>query len=553
MQPLRDSLGGIMCYFKSSRNYLRRRLLPSIISLISLAVCGLLFLTVGHQNFRSHDNASDRVQTQVDRHRPNSGQEKSQSSADASDLIRRFYQNVSSPLARDQLPGAARGLNTGDKLNETRPPLSATTRWSPSGPESFSAPLIHPHGNLTGVGRTGSDGGNRVKPLQHLTGVSNHAAPRGTVDRSLVKSIADDLDQYVDGVYWTHEVDKLIPKGISEEEADQWIANSRKMKLDVVESSEGSRCSGFNNFFASMADGSNVCVRYRSPRNSLIQGEVLSYWLARLLALDCVPPVTISTINSSQWSTRDVMRWTWNDHLGVMMWIDEIDNSFHKRSNVFMPAPILNALRTGIPFDKSALLVYIEETLANVTSTVDVIGRSEGYDVRDGVTRALIALAQWGSMIIFDYLTGNHDRVVSMQEAAFKENNTNILQEPIRNLKRSKYAGTKLWLIDNERGFLDAYHLMYGQPKYGARFIKFHDQMLHTMCIFQGRFVRRLRKLNSFRSPPDELRKYALRKEPLLLAAETDAGFSFFNKHFSERLSAVVQWIQHCESTTTDG
>ena len=47
---------------------------------------------------------------------------------------------------------------------------------------------------------------------------------------------------------------------------------------------------------------------------------------------------------------------------------------------------------------------------------------------------ALEKLLQWSDLILFDYLTGNYDRVASMLDGAEKEDRPAVLKETVHNL-----------------------------------------------------------------------------------------------------------------------
>ena len=47
---------------------------------------------------------------------------------------------------------------------------------------------------------------------------------------------------------------------------------------------------------------------------------------------------------------------------------------------------------------------------------------------------ALEKLLQWSDLILFDYLTGNYDRVASMLDGAEKEARPAVLKETVHNL-----------------------------------------------------------------------------------------------------------------------
>nr|KAI8760751.1 four-jointed box protein 1-like isoform X1 [Biomphalaria glabrata] len=332
------------------------------------------------------------------------------------------------------------------------------------------------------------------------------------------------FDELLSGIYWSDAVETLIPKGVGQYEADQWIKKCGHLNIKHLEPATEERCGRQKNGFATFGDGSKMCVRYRAPSNRFIQGEVLSYWLSRYMELDNVPPVAISALNSSQWQTHGEMmishlNWSPDEYVGLSMWIEDIDNTHYKTSRVFMPEPILKALKTNVPVSRHNLQSFLQRR-ANTDATEEQ-GRVRPMSLSNKkMLDAVLALVQWGTMILFDYLTGNYDRVSSMLDGADKDKNPEILQEPIRNLRRSKYGGAKLWMVDNESGFLEAYDLMYGQLDNGRRFVKFHEQMLQTMCLFQKNVTSKLEELHKMTQPEEFLKNFAAGRDRLLLKIE---------------------------------
>lgn len=134
-----------------------------------------------------------------------------------------------------------------------------------------------------------------------------------------------------------------------------------------------------------------------------------------------------------------------------------------------------------------------------------------------------------------------------MQDAAMKENRSSIIQEHIRNLRKSPKTG-KFWLIDNESGLLDAYDLLYRDKISGKHFVTFHQQMLHTMCIFQKSVAVSLQTLKNFASPHTKLEEFAHQHEPLLSQIPKDYTYSIFKFMFSKRLAEVSTWIEQCKT-----
>ena len=134
-----------------------------------------------------------------------------------------------------------------------------------------------------------------------------------------------------------------------------------------------------------------------------------------------------------------------------------------------------------------------------------------------------------------------------MQDAAEKERNPHIIEEAIRNLPKSA-KDNKLWLIDNESGLLDAYHLLQSPKRSSTRFTKFHREMLQTTCVFQNSVVQALLKLTEHPSPHARLMNFASSHEPLMSEIPKDKYYRLFETLFEKRLRDVKEWIQKCQS-----
>jgi four-jointed box protein 1 len=156
-------------------------------------------------------------------------------------------------------------------------------------------------------------------------------------------------------------------------------------------------------------------------------------------------------------------------------------------------------------------------------------------------------LVQWSDMLVYDYLTGNYDRVSSMQDAAEKEDKPSILKETIHNLAMSETTGS-LWFIDNESAFLDAYSLLYDETSAnGSKFQRFHKKMLQTMCVFRKKTIHRLFALKQSMDPAQLLLEFVAMNEPLFEKLPKIHPNSVFREHFSQRINEVWSWIQECQ------
>lgn len=136
-----------------------------------------------------------------------------------------------------------------------------------------------------------------------------------------------------------------------------------------------------------------------------------------------------------------------------------------------------------------------------------------------------------------------------MQDGAMQDKKPSVIEENIRNLLQGAKTH-KLWLIDNESGLLDAYEYIYSQVGSGKNFIKFHQDMLQTMCIFEEKVVTNVKKLAIDPTPHLTLEMYALQNEPLIKKFVKGRAYQVFTNRFSERLNEVQNWIDHCIDLT---
>ncbi|ESP00935.1 hypothetical protein LOTGIDRAFT_238416 [Lottia gigantea] len=313
-------------------------------------------------------------------------------------------------------------------------------------------------------------------------------------------------------------------KGLSNDQFSSWTENVRHQPVKDLKLPTWNKCGRDKNRYVVLKDGTALCARYRHPLNKLVLGEVLSFYLSKLLKMDNVPAVVLSQLNQSshQWNQHNLtaVDWQTDQYVALIQWIPDMDT---RQSYVYMPSQILEGLESK--------------------SVVDVVSLAD-----DNLTPTVLSqLVQWGSMIIYDYLTANYDRVGSMQDGAFREKDPSILKEHIRNLRKSVKT-SKLWLIDNESGLLDAYDLLYKSGQNGKQFVTFHQQMLQTMCIFEKPLVKAIRSLHNTPEPYQTLENFARQHEPLLDQVPKDNSYSLFKTMFSKRLTDVYEWIQFCQS-----
>lgn len=342
-------------------------------------------------------------------------------------------------------------------------------------------------------------------------------------------------------VFWSRELEALAPKGLSDEQVEYFQNRSRQMRVTRLTPPTWDRCGRANNHFVQFEDGSHACARHRAPHDYLVQGEVLSFYLARLLGINNVPAVILSRVDSESHQWNSVHRqlssnesnmladtqWEQNTTVALIQWIDDLQRDL-------IPRLVLNALKTGRPISWQTKKLV------------------------DASTDQLTELLQWSDLIVFDYITGNYDRIASMQDAAEKEKQPDIFErDTIHNLAISRSSGAwrGLWLIDNESGLLDAYSLMYDDANtkndQGSRFVIFHNRMLRTFCVFRRSTRHRLASLlRPTRKALYVLLEYVRQEEPLFVVPNVMTDNDDFADKFQQRVVDVYDWMKRCQKGT---
>jgi four-jointed box protein 1 len=94
----------------------------------------------------------------------------------------------------------------------------------------------------------------------------------------------------------------------------------------------------------------------------------------------------------------------------------------------------------------------------------------------------------------------------------------------------------------------DAYSLLYGNDgDADNRFVRFHEVLLRSVCVFRRRTVNRLLALRKSPDPAHLLLRFIADNEPLFKELPKIYPNSIFVRHFPERLEQVWQWVKQCQ------
>jgi len=394
---------------------------------------------------------------------------------------------------------------------------------------------------------------------------------------SLENNLGDTLVR--DGMYWSSEVEATIPTGLPEQLVESELSKLRSRTVKSLEEPSWLKCGREQNRFVRFQDGSTGCARYREPNTQLIIGEVASFYLARVLGITNVPPVILSQVdpNSPVWSSalEEVKSSSWR--LGSVVALTSWQPDLVRTG---MPSILREALLARSTVDISSSSSTSLSSSSSVDSSEDSgkqtiekdrledfeKDRLEDFEklekdqsrtsLSDLTLEEAAEVAQWSDLVVFDFLTGNYDRVSSMQDTAEKEGQPKILSETVHNLAKSSQTGG-LWLLDNESGLLDAYTLLYPSTDMGPaaeneamRFRAMQTDLLQTTCIFRRQTVDRVFNLYKAGDAAELLDAFVSRAEPLyrdLVEALPRIQQDAWREHFQERVEEVWTWMKQCQ------
>lgn len=274
----------------------------------------------------------------------------------------------------------------------------------------------------------------------------------------------------------------------------EYVSRARVVKLE-----EG--CGRMQNRLVTFEDGTTACARYRLNLN-LMQGEIYSFYLAKLLKIDNLPPLALTRpdIKTDQWSrvSNQVLEANWQSNK-LLILTKYIQNTHQ----VALP----KVLRT---MDSGSVVIPEEITPENV----DIF-------------------SQWSDLIIFDYIVANMDRLINSLHN--KQWNANIMESSVHNLAQKDKT---LIFFDNEDGMFHGYRIL-------DRYSSYHEQSLAAVCVFSRSTASSILKLvqsdNAVTALNDLLSRAQPEAQKYLPRLPSKTG-----KTLVHRLKAVADHIRQC-------
>ncbi|XP_041354939.1 four-jointed box protein 1-like [Gigantopelta aegis] len=304
------------------------------------------------------------------------------------------------------------------------------------------------------------------------------------------------------GIYWNSNFTQSCPTGFTGADSREW--KKKTDDLQIVKVEEG--CGRMQNRLLTFSDASRACARYRLNVDQ-IQGEIYSYYLAKLLNITNLAPTLLLGVNSLDDKWKAV-------HLDLVesQWADD-------------KVVILTQWVTGLSPAYIPHLLQKDDRRLHPTDDI-LLGKNKNE---------LCELVQWSDLIVFDYLTANLDRVVN--NMFNKQWNDQMMSNPAHNLEQT--SDGSLLFLDNESGLFHGYRLL-------DKYADFHKQLLNSLCVFRESTVQRVRELYHNGNIGEELHKLFSQNDKLHLKVPDIPEKNI--KILKHRLEDVYNQITQCDS-----
>ncbi|XP_053496800.1 four-jointed box protein 1 [Ictalurus furcatus] len=361
---------------------------------------------------------------------------------------------------------------------------------SPDLPGTFRALLAVPPGSKLQSVRNTSD-------RETLSGSKDNGHGFESTEREL--QAGNQSEQFIDdGIFWSRHLEDGVSMGFAEEDARAWRQRVRRGRVVSLEPG----CGRTSNQLATFSDGSRACVRYGiNPEQ--VQGETLSYYLAALLGITNVPPLSLLRLDGEQWThvrrRMEALQWTPSAVVSLSEFVPEL-------SPAVVPAPFR---RSGLGLGPLQL------------------------ELQTKTKAELLELVQWSDLVVFDYITANFDRLVSNLFSL--QWDAKAMERDASNLLRTPHGS--LVFIDNEAGLVHGYRVLDMWEKY-------HSVALRSVCVFRRRTARRVAELHRRRDTRARLLQLYRDSEPL--AAELGFLSDEHARILQDRINRIHEHILHC-------
>ena len=110
----------------------------------------------------------------------------------------------------------------------------------------------------------------------------------------------ENLDVAENGIFWSRNLENRLFSGPSDAQVQIQMQELRQRTVQTIDHPDWLHCGREKNRFVHFHDGTHACARFRANHAEFVQGEVMAFYLARLLGITNTPTVVLSKVKLFQ-------------------------------------------------------------------------------------------------------------------------------------------------------------------------------------------------------------------------------------------------------------
>ena len=102
------------------------------------------------------------------------------------------------------------------------------------------------------------------------------------------------------GIFWAPNLEARVYEGPNDALVQMQMQELRQRSVASINHPDWLHCGREKNRFVQFVDGTHACARFRADHAEFVQGEVMAFYLARILGISNTPAVVLSKVRNTE-------------------------------------------------------------------------------------------------------------------------------------------------------------------------------------------------------------------------------------------------------------
>ena len=112
------------------------------------------------------------------------------------------------------------------------------------------------------------------------------------------------------GIFWAKNLEARVSGGPNDALVQMQMQELRQRSVASINHPDWLHCGREKNRFVQFVDGTHACARFRADHAEFVQGEVMAFYLARILGINNTPAVVLSKVRFfSYYKNAEMLRY----------------------------------------------------------------------------------------------------------------------------------------------------------------------------------------------------------------------------------------------------